>query len=105
MIIGQPEVEHRQVGVELLVEILRDTILLHPELDVFAVHLQVGFDDPVMAIRALALEQKRVRPRVPVLALIQVALGTADGSIHERDTAGKSNAPGPGVEFQKLPIR
>src|SRR5258708_16641013 len=36
---------------------------LHPELDVFAMDLQVRFDHPVVAIGALALEEKGVGPR------------------------------------------
>ena len=34
-----------------------------------------------------------------------MALGAADRLVDERDAAGKADAPGPGVEFQELPIR
>ena len=68
-------------------------------------HLQVRLDHPVMAIRALALEQEGVRPRPPLFPFVQVAFGAADGFVDQRDAAGQPDAPGPGVEFQKLAIR
>ena len=71
----------------------------------FAVHLQVRLNHPMLAVQAQALEQKSVRPRAPVRTFVQVALGAADRLVNQRDTPGKPDAPGPGVEFEKLPVR
>ena len=70
-----------------------------------AVNLQVGFDHPMMAVGALALEQERVRPRAPLRALVQVALRAANRLVNERDAAGQADAPGPGVKFEELAVR
>jgi len=71
----------------------------------FVMHLKVRLDHPVMAVQALALEQESVRPGAPVCPFVQVAFGAADHLVNKRDAPGKPDAPGPGVEFQKLPVR
>src|ERR1044071_8326215 len=41
-------------------------------------NLDVGFDDPMVSVRAEALEEKRVRPVAPLSALVQMPLCAAD---------------------------
>ena len=68
--VGQPKVEHGERGIEILVEVFRDAILLDAETDVPAVNLQIGLDDPMVAVEALALKEEGVGPVPPTLLLI-----------------------------------
>jgi len=85
--VGQAEVQHGQVGVEVLVVEFSDPVFLHTKLDVFAENLQIGFDDPVMAVGAQPLEDKRVRPHPPTMTRVKKTFGAADGFVHQRDAA------------------
>jgi hypothetical protein len=38
-------------------------------------------------------------------SFVQVALGAADRLVDKRDAPGKPDAPRPGMEFEKLPVR
>ena len=73
-------------------------------MDVLSMDLQVGFDDPMMAIGAPALKQERMRPRAPLFLRIQVAFGAANGPVDQRDAARQANAACPGIAFQEFPV-
>ena len=79
----QAEIEDGKVRVKFFVVVFGDAIFLHAELDVFVVDLQIGFDDPVVAIVARALKDERVRPETPAFVGIKVAFGAADGFVDE----------------------
>ena len=71
----------------------------------FAVDLQIGFDDPVVAIVARALKNEGVGPNAPLLIFIEVTFGAADGFVDECQAAGEADAAGTGVEFQEFLVR
>jgi len=71
---------------------------------VFAMDLQVGLDHPMMTVMTLALKKKSMRPRAPILLLIQVTLSPANRLINESDSPGKSNAPGTRVKIQEFTV-
>lgn len=68
----------------------------------FPVDLQIGFDDPMVAIVAGALKDEGVGPDAPLFVFIEVAFGAADGFVDEGQAAGKSDAARAGVEFQEF---
>ena len=59
--------------------------------------LQVGFDDPVMAVHPAALKQKCVRPDAPALPFVQMPLRAANRLVYQCHAAGQADASGPGV--------
>lgn len=98
----QTEIQHGECGIEFLIEILGNPVFLNTELDMLSMDLQVGFDDPVVAIDALALEQEGVGPGTPGFVAVQVALSTADGFVDQGEAAAKADAAGLGVAFQEF---
>ena len=104
VLVVQPEIEDGQIRVEFFVVVFGDAIFLHAELDVFVVDLQVGFDDPMMAIGAGALKDEGVGPNAPLFAGVEMAFGAADGFVDEGQSAGQANAAGAGMEFQEFLI-
>lgn len=98
----QAEVEDGEVGVEFFVVVFGDAVFLDAELDVFAVDLEVGFDEPVVAIGAGALKEKGVGPESPAFFFVEVAFGAADGFVDEGQSAGEADASGAGVEFEEF---
>ena len=73
--------------VELFVEVFGHAIFLNAEADVPAMKLQIGFDDPVMAVMAFALKKECVGPRAPFLLSVNVAFGATNRFIDESDAA------------------
>ena len=99
---GQSEIEDGEVRVEFFVVVFGDAIFLDAELDVFVVDLEVGFDDPMVAVGARALKNKSVRPEAPAFLGVEVAFGAADGFVDEGQSTGESDAARARVEFQEF---
>src|SRR6185369_6906480 len=95
----QSEIEDGQSGVEVLVKVFGDAIFLDAKADVFAVDLQVRFNDPLVSIVALTLEEKGMRPGTPAFLFVQVTLGSGNGFVDEGDAARKSDAADAGVTY------
>ena len=83
VVVVQSEIEDGEVGIEFFVVVFGDAIFLHAELDVFVVNLQIGFDDPVVAVGAEALKNEGVGPEAPAFVFIEVPFGAADGFVDE----------------------
>jgi len=83
----QTEIEHGQRRVELFIEVFRNAIFLNAETDVPAMKLEIGFDDPVMAVVAFALEKKCMGPCAPFFPCVNVAFGAANCFVDESDAA------------------
>src|SRR5438046_3138609 len=84
----ESEIEHSERGIKVFVEILRNSVFLHPEVDVAAMKLNVRFYHPMMAIMPLTLKEERMGPRAPARFGIEMAFRAANRLIHERDAAG-----------------
>ena len=67
--------------------------------------LQIGFDDPVMAVCPRALEEKCVRPRAPVFFRVEMSLRAADGLVHGGRADAQADAPRLRVAFEKFAVR
>src|SRR5436190_15006226 len=93
-----------QTREEAFVEVFGDSVFLHAELDVFAMDLQVGFDDPMMSIQSGPLEEESMGPQPPFFRNVQMPLRAANRLVDQRHPAGKTNAPGFGITVQKVAI-
>ena len=99
------EVEDRERGIELLVVIFRGAVLLHAKLDMTPEELQVGLDDPLVAVRAAFAEDEGMGPTAPLAVRRGVTLGPRDAAINQRITAAEPHAPGPGELLEELTVR
>ena len=101
----QAEIENGERREHFFVEIFGGPIFLRAELDIFPMNLDVGFQHPMLAVKAFALEQKRVRPIAPTPSGVQMPLRAADGNIHLGDAAAQTHATRLRVAFEKFAVR
>jgi hypothetical protein len=65
LVFGEAKIKHSQACEEVLIEVFGNSVFLHAELDMLAMYLQIGLDDPMMTVEPRSLEQKCVGPQSP----------------------------------------
>ena len=100
----EAEVEDGEAGVGFFVVVFAGAVFLDAELDVFVMELKIGFDDPVVAVGADALEEKSVGPAAPLTSGVEAALGAGDSVVNEGVAPGEADAAEAGVAGEKLSV-
>src|SRR5439155_10567634 len=91
--------------VERFLEVFRDTILLHSQPDVLFLNLEVGLDNPVLAVGAERFEEEGMRPAAGAPAGVQAAFRAQNELVGQARALAKADAAGLGVASEELAVR
>ena len=86
------------------VEISIGTVLLHAQPNVFMTEIEVGLDDPVMAVDAFTFTDECVRPQTPRLVFVEMPPRTTDEFFDQRRAADQPDSTRARVGLEKFPV-